>query len=250
MISGIEDRDSLADSSDAKSIHNPSSIKFLSQSYLLFVMEILHVGSIESSHSEMFVIEKGNSRFNIEVYALSWILPRTSQRIPLVFNSDGGKSCSSSPLPKSLRKGICNARIVDLRSPDSPPSLTPKGKGRRNLGHGIKSLSPVLKKLNNGYWGIWTKDSAAVDIYYSLKFKINLPTKLEIAMSPASKSKSKDKRVAGREPQKSSTKPTSITNTGGSVPTSGYNTLLGTFHALETKDRIGNSVGMGIEYDV
>ncbi|GJY86076.1 hypothetical protein Tco_0500102 [Tanacetum coccineum] len=68
-------------------------------------------------------------------------------------------------------------------------------------------------------------------------------------MSPASKSKSKDKRVAGREPQKSSTKPTSITNTGGSVPTSGYNTLLGTFHALETKDRIGNSVGMGIEYD-
>ncbi|GKB10708.1 hypothetical protein Tco_0844631 [Tanacetum coccineum] len=71
------------------------------------------------------------------------------------------------------------------------------------------------------------------------------PSKLEIAMSPASKSKSKDKRVAGREPQKSSTKPTSITNTGGSVPTSGYNTLLGTFHALETKDRIG----MGIEYD-
>ncbi|GJY63956.1 UBA-like protein [Tanacetum coccineum] len=68
-------------------------------------------------------------------------------------------------------------------------------------------------------------------------------------MSPASKSKSKDKRVAGREPQKSSTKPTSITNTGGSVPTSGYNPLLGTFHALETKDRIGNSVGMGIEYD-
>ncbi|GKC57648.1 UBA-like protein [Tanacetum coccineum] len=68
-------------------------------------------------------------------------------------------------------------------------------------------------------------------------------------MSLASKSKSKDKRVVGREPQKSSTKPTSITNTGGSVPTGGYNPLLGTFHALETKDSIGNSVGMGIEYD-
>ncbi|GKB50010.1 hypothetical protein Tco_0900763, partial [Tanacetum coccineum] len=68
-------------------------------------------------------------------------------------------------------------------------------------------------------------------------------------MSPASKSKSKDKRVAGKEPQKSSTKPTSIANTGGGVPTSGYNPLLGTFHALETEDHLGNSVGMGVEYD-
>lgn len=87
-------------------------------------------------------------------------------------------------------------------------------------------------------------------------------------MSPSSKSKSKDKRVAGKDPQKSSTKPTSNANTG--VPASGYNPLLGTFHTLDTTsvssappipingrtrniddtdDHSGNSVGMGIEYD-
>lgn len=87
-------------------------------------------------------------------------------------------------------------------------------------------------------------------------------------MSPASKSKSKDKRAAGKDPQKSSTKPASNTNTG--VPASGYNPLLGTFHTLDTapvssappihingrsrnaddtEDHSGNSVGMGVEYD-
>nr|XP_043627623.1 uncharacterized protein LOC122599221 [Erigeron canadensis] len=87
-------------------------------------------------------------------------------------------------------------------------------------------------------------------------------------MSPASKSKSKDKRAAAKDPQKSSTKPTSNANTG--VPASGYNPLLGTFHMLDTaplstapsvhingrsrnvddtEDNSGNSTGVGIEYD-
>ncbi|KVH87599.1 uncharacterized protein LOC112503341 [Cynara cardunculus var. scolymus] len=89
-------------------------------------------------------------------------------------------------------------------------------------------------------------------------------------MSPASRSKAKDKRATGKEPQKSSTKPTSNANAGGGVPASGYNPLLGTFHTLETapvssappihvngrsrniddtEDHIGNSLGMGVEYD-
>ncbi|GJU53798.1 UBA-like protein [Tanacetum coccineum] len=67
-------------------------------------------------------------------------------------------------------------------------------------------------------------------------------------MSPASKSKSKDKRVAVKEPQKSSTKPTSIANTGGGVPTSGYNPLLGTFHTLETAPLSEDQSGI-IEFD-
>ncbi|KAJ0603050.1 putative UBA-like superfamily, Ubiquitin-associated domain-containing protein [Helianthus annuus] len=86
-------------------------------------------------------------------------------------------------------------------------------------------------------------------------------------MSPASKSKSKDKRAAGKDPQKLLTKPTSNANTG--VPASGYNPLLGTFHTLDTTpvstapsihingrsrnfddldDHNGNSVA-GVEYD-
>ncbi|XP_071686030.1 uncharacterized protein [Rutidosis leptorrhynchoides] len=63
-------------------------------------------------------------------------------------------------------------------------------------------------------------------------------------MSPASKSKSKDKRAAVKDPQKPSTKPTSNANTG--VPASGYNPFSGTFHTLDdTEDHIG----MGVEYD-
>ncbi|XP_076935887.1 uncharacterized protein LOC143602769 [Bidens hawaiensis] len=50
-------------------------------------------------------------------------------------------------------------------------------------------------------------------------------------MSPASKSKSKDKRAAVKDPQKS-TKLTSNANAG--TPGSGYNSLLGTFHTLDT----------------
>ncbi|KAI7728215.1 hypothetical protein M8C21_020407, partial [Ambrosia artemisiifolia] len=91
--------------------------------------------------------------------------------------------------------------------------------------------------------------------------------KLELTMSPASKSKSKDKRAAVKDPQKSSTKTTSNANAG--VAGSGYNPLLGTFHTLDTtpvsiappihingrsrnvddtEDHNGNSV-MGVEYD-
>ncbi|KAF5775307.1 putative UBA-like superfamily, Ubiquitin-associated domain-containing protein [Helianthus annuus] len=84
---------------------------------------------------------------------------------------------------------------------------------------------------------------------------------LELAMSPVSKSKSKDKRASVKDPQKS-TKPTSNANAG--VPGSGYNPLLGTFHSLDatpvstinvrsrnvddTEDHNGNSV-TGMEYD-
>ncbi|KAL8201861.1 hypothetical protein R6Q57_011008 [Mikania cordata] len=86
----------------------------------------------------------------------------------------------------------------------------------------------------------------------------------------SSRSKSKDKRAAGKEPLKPSTKPTTTANTGGIAPSSGYNPLLGTFHSLETApvssappihvngrfrdiddtdDPNGNSVGTGVEYD-
>ncbi|KAA8544510.1 hypothetical protein F0562_022450 [Nyssa sinensis] len=88
-------------------------------------------------------------------------------------------------------------------------------------------------------------------------------------MSPASRSKSKEKK-AGKEPQKASSKPSAHANTGSGVPASGYNPLLGTFHALETvpvssdpplhingrfrnidetDDHSGNSLGTGVEYD-
>ncbi|KAJ9146630.1 hypothetical protein P3X46_028869 [Hevea brasiliensis] len=88
-------------------------------------------------------------------------------------------------------------------------------------------------------------------------------------MSPASKSKSKDKR-AGKEPQKASSKPSGPTNAGSCIPASAYNPLSGTFHALETvptsspsplhangryqnidetDDHFGGSLGAGVEYD-
>lgn len=52
-------------------------------------------------------------------------------------------------------------------------------------------------------------------------------------MSPASRSKSKDKQ-AGKEPQKASSKQSAPSSTGSGTPTSGYNPHLGTFHTLET----------------
>lgn len=54
-------------------------------------------------------------------------------------------------------------------------------------------------------------------------------------MSPASKSKSKDKRAGKESQQKASSKPSGNNgNAVGGIPTSGYNPLLGTFHTLET----------------
>jgi len=89
-------------------------------------------------------------------------------------------------------------------------------------------------------------------------------------MSPASRSKSKDKKV-GKEPQqKSASKPSVHTTSGSGVPVSGYNPLLGKFHTLDTApmssppplhingrfrniddtdDHSGNSLGTGTEYD-
>ncbi|KAJ9699046.1 hypothetical protein PVL29_007898 [Vitis rotundifolia] len=88
-------------------------------------------------------------------------------------------------------------------------------------------------------------------------------------MSPASRSKSKDKR-ASKEPQKASSKPSAPPSTGSGTPTSGYNPLLGTFHTLETAslsststlnsngrfrniddtdENSGSSPGTGFEYD-
>ncbi|KAK4358463.1 hypothetical protein RND71_020692 [Anisodus tanguticus] len=87
-------------------------------------------------------------------------------------------------------------------------------------------------------------------------------------MSPAAKSKSKDKKVS-KEPPKVASKPSSA-NAGAGVPTSGYNPLLGTFHTLdttpvtsnaslhvngrfknidETDDLSGHSLGAGGEYE-
>ncbi|PSR86733.1 DNA ligase [Actinidia chinensis var. chinensis] len=88
-------------------------------------------------------------------------------------------------------------------------------------------------------------------------------------MSPASKSKSKDKK-AGKEPQKTSSKPSEHANAASGIPVSGYNPLLEKFHTIETAplssasplhingrlrnidetdDHSGNSLGTGMEYD-
>ncbi|RDX68376.1 hypothetical protein CR513_52644, partial [Mucuna pruriens] len=87
-------------------------------------------------------------------------------------------------------------------------------------------------------------------------------------MSPASRSKSKDKK-ASKEAQKASAKPTGSNNAAAGVPASAYNPLSGTFHTLdmsptptspihsnsrfrnidETDDRPVNSVIAGVEYD-
>lgn len=87
-------------------------------------------------------------------------------------------------------------------------------------------------------------------------------------MSPASRSKSKDKK-GGKEPPKAASKPSSV-NAGATTPTSGYNPLLGTFHTIETApvtsnaalhvngrfrnidetdDHSGHSLGPSSEYD-
>lgn len=88
-----------------------------------------------------------------------------------------------------------------------------------------------------------------------------------VAMSPSSRSKSKDKK-AGKEIPKGSSKPSGHISTNGGIPASGYNPLLGTFHTFEassvpsasplhgsgrfrniddTDDHNGNS--NGVEYD-
>lgn len=87
-------------------------------------------------------------------------------------------------------------------------------------------------------------------------------------MSPASRSKSKDKK-ASKELQKASSKPSGA-NAASAVATSAYNPLSGTFHALETvisssasslhtngrfrnidesDGHVGVSLGAGVEYD-
>ncbi|KAH6774848.1 hypothetical protein C2S52_002152 [Perilla frutescens var. hirtella] len=88
-------------------------------------------------------------------------------------------------------------------------------------------------------------------------------------MSPASRSKSKDKKSV-KEPPKSSLKPSTHASISTGTPASGYNPVLGTFHTFEaapvpsasplhvngrfrniddTDDHNGNSTGAGIEYD-
>ncbi|XP_068485197.1 uncharacterized protein [Phaseolus vulgaris] len=87
-------------------------------------------------------------------------------------------------------------------------------------------------------------------------------------MSPASRSKSKDKK-ASKEAQKAAAKPTGSGNAVAGVPASAYNPLLGTFHTLdisptptspihangrfrnidETDEHPVNSVVAGAEYD-
>ncbi|CAI9785802.1 unnamed protein product [Fraxinus pennsylvanica] len=88
-------------------------------------------------------------------------------------------------------------------------------------------------------------------------------------MSPASRSKSKDKK-AGKEPPKGSSKHSGHAIAPGGVAASGYNPVLGTFHTFETApvsfagqlvgngrfrnidetdDHSGNAFGTGVEYD-
>ncbi|KAF8396281.1 hypothetical protein HHK36_017896 [Tetracentron sinense] len=91
-------------------------------------------------------------------------------------------------------------------------------------------------------------------------------------MSPASRSKSKDKSFAKatKEQQKASSRPSGPANTGSGTPSSAYNPLSGTFHTLETvsiasspplhnngrfrsidetNEHSGSSLGTGAEYD-
>ncbi|XP_062082388.1 uncharacterized protein LOC133788804 [Humulus lupulus] len=88
-------------------------------------------------------------------------------------------------------------------------------------------------------------------------------------MSPASKSKAKDKK-ASKESQKASTKPLVPASSGSGIPASAYNPILGTFHTLEllptstvaslqtngrfrnideSDDHSGSSLAVGVEYD-
>ncbi|CAI9768602.1 unnamed protein product [Fraxinus pennsylvanica] len=85
-------------------------------------------------------------------------------------------------------------------------------------------------------------------------------------MSPASRSKSKDKKSA-KEPLKDSLKTSGHANVTVGIPASGYNPVLGTFHTAplssvgplhvngrygnidETDDQSGISFGTGVEYD-
>ncbi|KAJ6715830.1 UBIQUITIN-ASSOCIATED/TRANSLATION ELONGATION FACTOR EF1B PROTEIN [Salix koriyanagi] len=94
-------------------------------------------------------------------------------------------------------------------------------------------------------------------------------TYLPFEMSPASKSKSKDKK-AGKEPQKASSKPPGSANAGSGISASAYNPLSGTFHTIETvstssasplhsngrfrnidetDDHPSGLLGAGVEYD-
>ncbi|XP_010245149.1 PREDICTED: uncharacterized protein LOC104588773 isoform X2 [Nelumbo nucifera] len=91
-------------------------------------------------------------------------------------------------------------------------------------------------------------------------------------MSPASRSKSKDKSSAkaAKEQPKALSKPSTASTTGNGIPASAYNPLSGTFHSLETApvvssppphsngrfrnidetdDHSGSSLGTGAEYD-
>ncbi|KAJ4840614.1 hypothetical protein Tsubulata_020916 [Turnera subulata] len=87
-------------------------------------------------------------------------------------------------------------------------------------------------------------------------------------MSPASRSKPKDKKAA-KEPQKASSKPSGSGNAGSGISASAYNPASGTFHTLETvatsstsplhtngrfrnideTDDLTGSLGAGVEYD-
>ncbi|KAB2028065.1 hypothetical protein ES319_D05G074100v1 [Gossypium barbadense] len=92
---------------------------------------------------------------------------------------------------------------------------------------------------------------------------------LVTAMSPASKSKSKDKK-SSKDSQKASARPSGPANAASGAPASAYNPLLGTFHTIETApsssasplqsngrfrniddtdEHLGGSLGAGIEFD-
>ncbi|KAF4360469.1 hypothetical protein G4B88_003352 [Cannabis sativa] len=102
-----------------------------------------------------------------------------------------------------------------------------------------------------------------------MTIRLKLRNILFFKMSPASRSKAKDKK-ASKESQKASTKPSVPTSSGSSIPASAYNPILGTFHTLEvlptspvtslqtngrfrnideSDDHSGSSVVAGFEYD-
>nr|GMD17649.1 uncharacterized protein LOC109160303 [Ipomoea batatas] len=128
------------------------------------------------------------------------------------------------------------------------------------------SLSISMEELNDKAEVLECSEGRS---YKLLNVILSDESGFKLNMSPASRSKSKDKRAA-KEAPKTSPKSSSLANAGGGIPTSGYNPLLGTFHSLdsapvsfnaptlvngrfrgidETDDHIGNLFGNVAEYD-
>ncbi|CAJ1971211.1 unnamed protein product [Sphenostylis stenocarpa] len=143
----------------------------------------------------------------------------------------------------------------------------------RNCGVMFASSSSSFFEEWDDLVKIWFSVSlASLEVSHNLYVVTHLPKDLYdhclVRMSPASRSKSKDKK-ASKEAHKASAKPTGSGNAVAGVPASAYNPLLGTFHTLdisstptspihsngrfrnidEIEEHPVNSVVAGVEYD-